>query len=96
MAQGFKPSKPAASALASKNKAKSKVTKTGPKRGPRVIAPKKAAAVSIANQKKKQTASLTSKIEQEMAGRAASGGPLTIMKKAADGALEAQKRDKKK
>lgn len=34
----------------------------------------------------KQTASLTSRIETEMAGRASRGGPLSIMKAAADGA----------
>ena len=92
MAQGFKPSKPGTSKAAS---SKTK-TKSGPKRGPRVIAPRKNAAVLESNIKKKQNASLTSKIEQEMAGRAASGGPLTIMKKAAEGAADAKKRDTKK
>jgi hypothetical protein len=48
----------------------------------------------------KQTASLTSRIETEMAGRASRGGPLTIMKGAADGAAkeraEAEKKRKEK
>jgi hypothetical protein len=34
----------------------------------------------LINDQQKQTASLTHKIEAEMAGRASGGGPLTIMK----------------
>lgn len=106
MAQGFKPTK------AGPPKAKPKSGKAqpkGPKRGPKVIAPRKNAAVKHANNVRvssllspfsdprdvetdtlcmvqKQTASLTKQIETEMAGRASTGGPLTIMKSAADGA----------
>ncbi|PWN48899.1 hypothetical protein IE53DRAFT_411992 [Violaceomyces palustris] len=103
MAQGFKASKPSTSKSSSgkaKAKAASKVsltsTKNGPKRGPRVIPPKKQAAVNQAKLVKKNTASLTSKIESEMATRAASGGPLTIMKKAADVAASTDKKKSNK
>ncbi|KDN52069.1 hypothetical protein K437DRAFT_221240 [Tilletiaria anomala UBC 951] len=99
MAQGFKPAKkPAGLPSSSKvtGKARASSSAQGPKRGKRVIAAKKTAAVKDAQAKRKQTASLTSRVEQEMAGRAASGGPLTIMKKAADGAASeaAKKREK--
>ena len=44
----------------------------------------------------KQNASIMGKVEQDIAGRAASGGPLTIMKKAADAAEEQKKERSKK
>ncbi|PWN96313.1 hypothetical protein FA09DRAFT_284428, partial [Tilletiopsis washingtonensis] len=84
MAQGFKPTKVSKAPKARSGKA----TPTGPKRGPKVIPPKKTAAVKHAGHVRKQTASLTSRIETEMAGRASRGGPLTIMKGAADGAAK--------
>lgn len=59
----------------------------------RVIAPKKTAAVRAAKTKQKQTASITARIEQEMVGRASKGGPLTIMKKAADGDADDKKKN---
>lgn len=62
----------------------------------RVIAPKKKSAVNLASQKKKQTASLTRKIESDMAGRAAGGGPLTIMKKLGEEVNEAKQAEKEK
>ncbi|CCF48970.1 hypothetical protein NDA11_003562 [Ustilago hordei] len=82
MAQGFKPAKPKKAASPKKS---SSQTKTGPKRGPRVIAPKKKAAVQAAKTKRQQTGAITARIEQEMVSRASKGGPLTIMNKAADG-----------
>ncbi|EST04576.1 hypothetical protein PSEUBRA_006324 [Kalmanozyma brasiliensis GHG001] len=90
MAQGFKPAKPKKAAASPKSNSR---TKTGPKRGPRVIAPRKAAAVRTAKTKQKQTASITARIEQEMVGRASKGGPLTIMKKAADGDADDKKKN---
>lgn len=83
MAQGFKPAKAKKATRAPASSSTN--TKTGPKRGPRVIAPKKKAAVQAHNTKRKQTGAITARIEQEMVGRAIKGGPLTIMKTAADG-----------
>lgn len=62
----------------------------------KVIAPKKKAAVDLAKQKKKQTASLTRKIETDMAGRAAGGGPLSIMKSVGDEANAAREKERQK
>ncbi|CBQ68605.1 conserved hypothetical protein [Sporisorium reilianum SRZ2] len=93
MAQGFKPAKPKKAAASPKSGSKAK---SGPKRGPRVIAPKKKAAVQAAKTKQKQTASITARIEQEMVSRASKGGPLTIMKKAADGDADDKKKNQNK
>ncbi|SNX85746.1 related to UPF0390 protein UM03986 [Melanopsichium pennsylvanicum] len=92
MAQGFKPAKPKKAAASSKSGA-AKAKASGPKRGPRVIAPKKKAAVQAHKTKQKQTASITARIEQEMVSRASKGGPLTIMKRAADGDADDKKKN---
>lgn len=44
----------------------------------------------------KQQASLTRRIEGEMAGRASGGGPLTIMKKVADNVNEEKEKEKQR
>ncbi|AXA50042.1 uncharacterized protein MRET_1772 [Malassezia restricta] len=84
MTQGFKPLKRPTPA-----KGKSS-TQAKPKVGKR-IAPKKQSALSEAIQKRKNTASSTSRIEKEMAGRAQKG-PLTIMRSLAKEANEEQKK----
>ncbi|KAL9931288.1 hypothetical protein V8E36_009798 [Tilletia maclaganii] len=91
MPQGFKPkAKSSASKAATQQKA------SGPKRGPRQIAPKKTAAVKEAREQRKNNASMTQKVEAEMAGRASSGGPLTIMKKVAAAQVDKTKGKKEK
>lgn len=62
----------------------------------RVIAPRKKQAVSEASKKKQQTASLTQRIEAEMAGRAAGGGPLTIMKELGQKVSEESRKEKER
>ncbi|KAK0567485.1 hypothetical protein OC861_002708 [Tilletia horrida] len=91
MPQGFK-----AKPKSSTSKAATQQKKATPKRGPRQIAPKKAAAVREALEQKRNNASMTQKVEAEMAGRASSGGPLTIMKKVASAQLEKNKTKKDK
>ncbi|WFD43275.1 hypothetical protein MPSI1_001936 [Malassezia psittaci] len=79
MAQGFKPLKRNVPEISKKKK---KSNTSSPKVGKR-IAPKKHAALQEVAQKRRDTAQSTSRIEQEMAGRAAKG-PLSIMRKVAD------------
>ncbi|WFC95182.1 hypothetical protein MBRA1_001829 [Malassezia brasiliensis] len=86
MAQGFKPLKRNVPEVSKK---KSKSTASAPKVGKR-IPPKKHHALQEAAQKKRDTARTTSRIEQEMAGRAAKG-PLSIMRKIADQAEKGNK-----
>ncbi|CAD6891638.1 unnamed protein product [Tilletia controversa] len=78
MPQGFK-----SKVKSSSTKTTTQQKPTGPKRGPRTIAPKKTAAIKEAQEQRRNNASMTQRVELEMAGRAASGGPLTIMKKTA-------------
>ncbi|KAK0520183.1 hypothetical protein OC834_007132 [Tilletia horrida] len=91
MPQGFKPK-----AKSSASKASTQQKASGPKRGPRQIAPKRAAAVKEAQDQRRNNASMTHKVEAEMAGRASSGGPLTIMKKVASAQVEKNKSKKEK
>ncbi|KAI3620345.1 hypothetical protein CBS9595_002312 [Malassezia furfur] len=81
MAQGFKPLKRNVPEVPKK---KSKSTSSAPKVGKR-IPPKKHHALQ-----ERDTARSTSRIEQEMAGRAAKG-PLSIMRKIADQAEKGNK-----
>ncbi|UZJ57309.1 hypothetical protein CBS101457_006629 [Exobasidium rhododendri] len=90
MAQGFKPSK------AGSSKSSVRKEKSGPKRGPKVIAPRKRNAIQEAGQKRKQTASLVKQIEADMAGRASGGGPLTIMKDVGDKANKERQAEKER
>ncbi|KAK0553016.1 hypothetical protein OC845_001435 [Tilletia horrida] len=83
MPQGFK-----AKPKSSTSKAATQQKKATPKRGP--------AAVREALEQKRNNASMTQKVEAEMAGRASSGGPLTIMKKVASAQLEKNKTKKDK
>lgn len=46
----------------------------------RVIPAKKQAALRAATNKRRQTSSVAGNVEQEMIGRAASGGPLRLLK----------------
>ncbi|KAE8225659.1 hypothetical protein CF319_g1627 [Tilletia indica] len=91
MPQGFK-----SKVKSSSSKATTQQKPAGPKRGPRTIAPKKTAAVQEAKEQRRNNASMTQKVEAEMAGRAASGGPLTIMKKTASVQLDKLKAAKEK
>ncbi|CEH16471.1 hypothetical protein CBOM_06416 [Ceraceosorus bombacis] len=95
MAQGFKASKPSASTSKASSSGRKSKSSAGPKIGQRVVPPKKAKAVKQANNLRKQQASITTRIEGEMAGRA-SNGPLTIMKSAADGAAAEKAAQQKK
>ncbi|SHO77208.1 Hypothetical protein MSYG_1549 [Malassezia sympodialis ATCC 42132] len=89
MTQGFKPLKKAPVAGA-KAKGKNKGAAPRPKVGKR-IAPKKQTAMQEALQKRKNTASSTTRIEKEMAGRAQKG-PLTIMRTLANEAATESKK----
>ncbi|KOS15714.1 hypothetical protein Malapachy_2188 [Malassezia pachydermatis] len=80
MTQGFKPLKRPGIATGKRKDKGSAAAK--PKVGKR-IAPKKQTALQEAIQKRKNTASSTTRIEKEMAGRAQKG-PLTIMRSLAN------------
>ncbi|CAO1627825.1 unnamed protein product [Jaminaea pallidilutea] len=80
MAQGLKPLK-SNSVGASKAKSTAQQKKAAqPKKGARVIPAKKQAALRAATNKRRQTSSVAGNVEQEMIGRAASGGPLRLLK----------------
>ncbi|CAO1622766.1 unnamed protein product [Parajaminaea phylloscopi] len=82
MAQGFKPLK-ANPNTPKKGKSTAQAKKAAqPKKGARVVPAKKQSAVAMATKKRRQTASVSGHVEEEMIGRAAGGGPLKLLKHA--------------
>ncbi|KAG9080549.1 hypothetical protein FS749_007983 [Ceratobasidium sp. UAMH 11750] len=67
------------------SKGAARATNKDPKKGKRVIAPKKAAAVKHASLQKSLSAKINNSIERQMAS-AASAGKLTIMRSVAESA----------
>ncbi|GAA5906927.1 uncharacterized protein RHOBADRAFT_65402 [Rhodotorula graminis WP1] len=83
MVQGFK-AKPPANTHKNKSTTQKKQQPKDLKKGARVIAPKKAAAVSVGVVHRKNTSSHATGLEKNIAAQALSHGKLTIMRKAAE------------